>query len=64
MSRNTDDSFLNSRHWPNSSDRGIMLAEALIEMLRQQRIILPAIDVIERVCSEALTLGTRGCSTH
>lgn len=41
------------------SDRGIVLAEALIEMLRQQRIILPAIDVIERVCSEALALGTR-----
>ncbi len=41
------------------SDRGIVLAEALVEMLRQQRIILPAIDVIERVCSEALTLGTR-----
>lgn len=28
-------------------------------MLRQQRIIMPAIDVIERVCSEALTRGTR-----
>jgi TnpA family transposase len=41
------------------SDRGIVLAEALVEMLRQQRIVLPAIDVIERVCSEALTLGTR-----
>lgn len=41
------------------SDRGIVLAEAFVEMLRQQRIILPAIDVIERVCSEALTLGTR-----
>ena len=28
-------------------------------MLRQQRIILPALDVIERVCGEALTRGTR-----
>jgi len=28
------------------TDRGIVLAEALIELLRQQRIILPTIDVI------------------
>lgn len=41
------------------TDRGIILAEKLVEMLRQQLIILPTIDVIERVCSEALTLGTR-----
>jgi hypothetical protein len=41
------------------TDRGIVLAEALIELLRQQRIILPTVDVIERVCSEATTLGTR-----
>jgi TnpA family transposase len=41
------------------TDRGIVLAEALVEMLRQQRIILPALEVIERVCSEALTRGTR-----
>jgi hypothetical protein len=36
-----------------------VLAELLVETLRQQRIILPPIDVIERVCSEALTRGTR-----
>jgi len=41
------------------TDRGMVLAETLVEMLRQQRIIMPAIDVIERVCSEALTRGTR-----
>ena len=41
------------------TDRGIVLAEALVETLRQQRIILPTLDVIERVCSEALTRGTR-----
>jgi len=41
------------------TDRGIVLAETLIGLLRQQRIILPTIDVIERVCSEALTRGTR-----
>jgi len=41
------------------TDRGIVLAEALVAMLRQPRIILPALAVIERVCSEALTRGTR-----
>ncbi len=41
------------------TDRGIILAEAMVERLRQQSVILPTIDVIERVCSEALTLGTR-----
>ena len=41
------------------TDRGIVLAEALVELLRQQRIILPPVDVIERVCSEALTRSTR-----
>ena len=37
------------------TDRGI----ALVDLLRQQHIILPAIDVIERLRSEALTRGTR-----
>lgn len=41
------------------TDRGIVLAEALVKLLRQQRIILPPLDVIERMCSEALTRGTR-----
>lgn len=41
------------------TDRGVVLAEALISLLRQQRIILPTLDVIERMCSEALTRGTR-----
>jgi len=41
------------------TDRGIVLAETLLGLVRQQRIILPMIDVIERVCSEALTRGTR-----
>ena len=41
------------------TDRGIILAETLIGLLRQQRILVPTVDVIERVCSEALTRGTR-----
>ena len=41
------------------TDRGFMLAQALIGLLREQRIIMPTLDVIERLCSEALTRGTR-----
>ncbi len=41
------------------TDRGIVLATALIEAVRQQRIVMPAIDVVERVCAEALRRGTR-----
>lgn len=41
------------------TDRGIVLAKTLVEMLRQQHIIMSALDVIEHVCSEALTRGTR-----
>jgi TnpA family transposase len=41
------------------TDRGIVLAEAMVDLLRQQRIVLPPLDVIERLCGEALTRGTR-----
>ena len=41
------------------TDRGIVLAEALVDLLRQGHIILPTVDVIERMCSEALARGTR-----
>ncbi len=41
------------------TDRGLVLATALVKTLRQQRIILPVVEVIERVCTEALTRGTR-----
>ena len=41
------------------TDRGLVLAEALVGWLREQRIILPALDVIERACGEALSRGTR-----
>jgi hypothetical protein len=39
------------------TDNGIVLAEALIEKLRQQRVIVPPIDVIERLCGEARFRG-------
>jgi Domain of unknown function (DUF4158) len=40
------------------TDRGIALATVLVERLRQQRVLLPPIDVIERVCAHALIRGT------
>ena len=41
------------------TEHGVVLAKTMIEMLRQQQIVIPATDVIERTCSEALTKGTR-----
>lgn len=41
------------------TDRGIVLALALVDTLRQQRVVVPPVEVIERVCAEALTRGTR-----
>ena len=41
------------------TDRGIVIAQALVENLHSQHIILPPIDVLERICSESLTRGTR-----
>jgi hypothetical protein len=41
------------------TDKGIVLANALIEQLRRQSVILPAINAIERACAEAITRGNR-----
>jgi TnpA family transposase len=41
------------------TDKGIVLAEALIQHLRSQSILLPSINVIERICAEAITKATR-----
>jgi TnpA family transposase len=40
------------------TDKGIVLATALIQSLRRQAILLPSINVIERICSEAVTRAT------
>ncbi len=56
---NYRESILRLAELSQQTDRGIVLAETLLEWLRHQRIILPVIDVIERMCSEALTQGTR-----
>jgi TnpA family transposase len=41
------------------TDRGLALATALVEQLRQQRVLLPPLDVLDRVCAVARTRGTR-----
>ncbi|EEE07280.1 Tn3 family transposase [Burkholderia multivorans] len=41
------------------TDKGIVLAQALIDHLRRQAILLPGADVIERICAEAITRATR-----
>lgn len=41
------------------TDKGIVLAGALIERLRRQSIILPALNAIERASAEAITRANR-----
>ena len=41
------------------SDRGFPVAQKLVEYLREQRIVLPSVDVIERLCAQALTGAQR-----
>lgn len=41
------------------TDKGIVLAIALVEHLRQRKILLPTLDVIERICAEAVTRSNR-----
>ena len=41
------------------TDKGVVLASTLIEQLRRHSILLPTVNVIERICSEAITRSTR-----
>ncbi len=41
------------------TDKGIVLANALVEHLRLHSIILPALNAIERACAEAITSANR-----
>ncbi len=41
------------------TERGIVLANALLEALRREYVIVPGVEVIERVCAQALIQGTR-----
>jgi TnpA family transposase len=41
------------------TDKGLVIAVQATEMLRQRQVILPAVNVIDRACAEAITLATR-----
>lgn len=41
------------------TDKGIVLASTLIEHLRQQSVILPALNAVERASAEAITRANR-----
>ena len=43
----------------SQTDNGIVLATALIESLRSHAILLPSMNVIERICAESITRGNR-----
>ena len=41
------------------TDKGIVLVGSVLDTLRHQHIIIPALDVIERICAEAITHANR-----
>lgn len=43
----------------SQTDKGIVLAHALADSLRSQGILLPTIDVMERICAEAITRANK-----
>ena len=48
---------LNELAW--QTDKGIVLATGLVDGLRRQSVLLPASNVIERICAEAITRANR-----
>jgi Domain of unknown function (DUF4158) len=43
----------------SQTDKGIVLAQTLVEDLRRKKVLFPSVNVIERACAEAVTRGTR-----
>jgi TnpA family transposase len=41
------------------TDKGVVLAVGVLDSLRHQCIIIPALDVVERICAEAITRANR-----
>jgi hypothetical protein len=41
------------------TDKGIVVASSVLDSLRHQHIILPTLEVIERICAEAITRANR-----
>lgn len=49
--------FLHDLAW--QTDKGIVLAAALVDHLRHERVLLPSLNVIERICAESITQANR-----
>jgi TnpA family transposase len=43
----------------SQTDKGIVLAHALADFLRNKGILLPTVDVMERICAEAITRANK-----
>jgi Domain of unknown function (DUF4158) len=43
----------------SQTDKGIVLAQTLVEDLRRKKVLFPSVKVIERACAEAVTRATR-----
>lgn len=41
------------------TDKGLLIAEHALEALRQRRVVLPTLSVVERACAEAITRANR-----
>lgn len=41
------------------TDKGVVLAAHALDSLRRNHIIIPSMDVVERVCAEAITRANR-----
>lgn len=41
------------------TDKGIVLASALVQLLRSRHILLPSLNVLERICAQAVTRATK-----
>jgi TnpA family transposase len=41
------------------SDKGLLIAEHALDVLRLRRVVLPALTVVERACAEAITRANR-----
>ncbi len=41
------------------TDKGFVLATSVLDTLRHRHIIIPALDVVERACAEAITRANR-----
>lgn len=41
------------------TDKGVVLAAQVIDTLRHQSIIIPSLDVVDRICAQAITRANR-----